>query len=578
MDSFKKLGLTKNLIKGIKELGFEDPMPIQAEVIPTLLTQQRDLIGLAQTGTGKTAAFGLPILQTINPEIKKTQAVILAPTRELSLQITSDLKEYAKYLDEINIVTVYGGADMERQIRALKKGAHIIVATPGRMNDLLNRQKQIDLSEVRTVVLDEADEMLSMGFKEELDAIFEQMPETKITLFFSATMPDEVSRLSKKYLRQPLEISAGRTNTGADNVEHLCYSVHEKNRYLALKRIVDFNPDIYGIIFCRTREETRQVAEKLIQDGYNVDVLHGDLSQAQREAVMHKFRNKNLHLLTATDVAARGIDVKDLTHIINYNLPDEIISYIHRSGRTGRAGSTGISVALVNLKEKHKIKQIETRLKKKFTHLDVPGGKEICEKQLLHLVDRLQKNELDSREIEDFLPAVYEKLAGLDKQELIKQFVSLEFNRYLNYYRDAKDLAAPTESEDSKIKSGKKKSVARSGKTNNRHQQSFAEEGFTRFFINLGFKDSLTPPDLIGLVNRSTRQRDITIGKIDIMRNFSFFEVDEYFADTVLTGFKNIAFNKRKAVVEITQRPVGKEFYAPGRINKKLRRKSRQRV
>lgn len=590
MTTFKKLGLKKNLIKGITELGFEDPMPIQEKVIPTLLTQKNDLIGLAQTGTGKTAAFGLPIIQAIDLDNKKTQALILAPTRELCLQIASDLEKYAKFVERINIVTVYGGADIDRQLRLIKKGAHIIVATPGRMNDLLNRRKQIDISEVQTVVLDEADEMLSMGFKEELDAILEQTPAAKNTLLFSATMPDEVIRLSKKYLNDPITISAGEQNVGADNVEHLCYSVQEKNRYQALKRIVDFNPNIYGIIFCRTREETRQVAEKLIQDGYNVDALHGDLSQAQRESVMHKFRIKNLHLLTATDVAARGIDVKELTHIINYNLPDEIISYIHRSGRTGRAGNTGISIAIVNLKEKHKIKQIESRLKKKFTHLAVPGGEKICEKQLLHLVDRLEKTDVDHQEIDRFLPAIYDKLAGLNKEDLIKHFVALEFNRFLEYYKDAKDLAAPVESENGRSKSRTKKFPSKTGKTNGRYKRPFAENGFTRFFINLGFKDSLTPPDLIGLVNRGTRQRNISIGKIDIMRNFSFFEVDEYHANAVLNGFKNIDFNKRKAVVEIT-RGNGNgngangngngngdfEFFSSGRNNKKSNKKSRRR-
>ena len=552
MTTFENLGIRNNLIRGINELGFEHPMPIQEKVIPTLLTQRNDLVGLAQTGTGKTAAFGLPIIQLIDTNNTKTQALILAPTRELCLQIASDLKKYAKYIDRLNIITIYGGADMSRQIRAIKTGAHIIVATPGRMNDLLNRRKLIDLSIVKTVVLDEADEMLSMGFKEELDAILDKTPSSKNTLLFSATMPEDVVRLSKKYLDHPIEISAGQRNSGADNVQHICYSVHEKNRYQALKRIVDFNPNIYGIIFCRTREETKEVAKKLIRDGYNVDALHGDFSQAQRESVMHKFRMKNLHLLTATDVAARGIDVKELTHIINYNLPDETIGYIHRSGRTGRAGNAGISIAIINLKEKHKIKQIEKKLNKKFDHKPVPAGKEICENQLYHFIERLEKTEVDHHEIERFLPAVYEKLAWLSREELIKHFVALEFNLFLDYYKGAPDLAAPVEIESENFTFREKRSKKRNGRNSNGSRKQGPEEGFTRFYINLGQKDRLTPPDLIGLVNRSTRQRNVDVGKINIMRKFSFFEVDEFYTDVVLAGFKNIDFNKRKAVVEIS--------------------------
>jgi len=552
MTTFENLGIRNNLIRGINELGFEHPMPIQEKVIPTLLTQRNDLVGLAQTGTGKTAAFGLPIIQLIDTNNTKTQALILAPTRELCLQIASDLKKYAKYIDRLNIITIYGGADMSRQIRAIKTGAHIIVATPGRMNDLLNRRKLIDLSIVKTVVLDEADEMLSMGFKEELDAILDKTPSSKNTLLFSATMPEDVVRLSKKYLDHPIEISAGQRNSGADNVQHICYSVHEKNRYQALKRIVDFNPNIYGIIFCRTREETKEVAKKLIRDGYNVDALHGDFSQAQRESVMHKFRMKNLHLLTATDVAARGIDVKELTHIINYNLPDETIGYIHRRGRTGRAGNAGISIAIINLKEKHKIKQIEKKLNKKFDHKPVPAGKEICENQLYHFIERLEKTEVDHHEIERFLPAVYEKLAWLSREELIKHFVALEFNLFLDYYKGAPDLAAPVEIESENFTFREKRSKKRNGRNSNGSRKQGPEEGFTRFYINLGQKDRLTPPDLIGLVNRSTRQRNVDVGKINIMRTFSFFEVDEFYTDVVLAGFKNIDFNKRKAVVEIS--------------------------
>jgi len=559
MTTFEEIGIESKLIDGVIELGFKDPMPIQEKVIPVLLREKRDIIALAQTGTGKTAAFGLPLLQLINLEFKKTQALILSPTRELCLQITNDLKNYAKHIRGLNVVAVYGGADIDRQVRAVNKGAHIIVATPGRMDDLLNRRKKIDISAIETVVLDEADEMLTMGFKDELDAILEQTPDTKNTLLFSATMPSEVKRISKNYMTDPLEISVGERNVGAEHVDHVCYQVHEKNRYLALKRIVDYFPKIYGIIFCRTREETKQVAKKLMHDGYNADALHGDLSQAQRESVMEKFRIKNLHLLTATDVAARGLDVKDLTHIINYNLPDDALTYIHRSGRTGRARQQGVSIIISNLREKFKITQIERLLKKKFAIQPVPTGRAICEKQLLNIVDRLEKIEVDHDEIESFLPAVYEKLESLNKEELIKHFVALEFNHFLNYYKSADDLLTPTKSDRDKPKRSRKNERSDSGfdrRSTNRNESrsrgKAVEQGFTRFYVNLGEKDRIKPLDLIGLINRSTRGSNVNIGKIDILRKFSFFEVDEFYANDVLTGFKNIKFNKTDVVVEIS--------------------------
>jgi ATP-dependent RNA helicase DeaD len=549
MTTFTDLGIKNDLISGIRDLGFENPMPIQKEVIPTLLKKEGDIIGLAQTGTGKTAAFGLPILQDTDISKKSTQAVVLAPTRELCLQIAADLKTYAKYLNGLNIVTVYGGADIERQLRAIKKGAHIIVGTPGRMNDLLNRRKVIDISQINTLVLDEADEMLSMGFKDELEAILGQTPNSKNTLLFSATMPGEMMEISKKYLDQPREISIGERNTGAENVTHIAYMVHEKDRYLALKRIVDFNPEIYGIIFCRTREQTKEVAKKLIHDSYNVDALHGDLSQAQREAIMHKFRIKNLHLLTATDVAARGLDVKKLTHIINYNLPDEDMVYIHRSGRTGRAGKTGISIAITNLREKNKIRKIESLLNKKFEMKPVPGSKEICEMQLFHLIDRMQNIEIEHQEIDNFLPGIYEKLAGFNREDLIKQFVALEFNRFLAYYKNAKELRKPQ----NQTRKANKKSAPRREKKKPKNQRFFPETGFTRFYINLGEKDHMTPGDLIGLIYKSTRKRNIHIGRIDILRKFSFFEVDEHFTIEVLRGFNQTNYKKKEIIVEISR-------------------------
>ncbi|MCP4399700.1 MAG: DEAD/DEAH box helicase [bacterium] len=557
MITFEEIGITSDVLKGITELGFQHPMPIQEKVIPVLLEQEQmeDLIGLAQTGTGKTAAFGLPIIQLADPKNKHTQALILAPTRELCLQITGDLKNFAKYIPALQVVAVYGGADISRQIRALKKGAQVIVATPGRMNDLLNKRKSIDLSALQTVVLDEADEMLNMGFKEELDAILDQTPSEKTTLLFSATMPKEVLEISRNYMHKPREISVGQRNAGAENIKHLFYTVRSRDRYLALKRIVDFHPNIYGIVFCRTRQETKDVAEKLIQDGYNADALHGDLSQAQREYIMQKFRIKNLQLLVATDVAARGLDVKDISHVINYNLPDEDAIYTHRSGRTGRAGQKGVSIAIVNLREKHKIKHIESKLKKKFELRQVPGGKEICEEQLLNLVDKMEKIEFDHKEIDKFLPTVYEKLEWLSREELIKHFVSLEFNRFLDYYRDAKDLNAPEE-EARRRKRGQKGGQAQRGDRGDRGDRGgprTAEEGFSRFYINLGYKDSLTPRDLIGLINRCSRKKSIDIGRIDLMKTFSFFEVRKKFTSDILSAFQNVEYNRREVKVQVSQ-------------------------
>ncbi len=569
MIAFEEMGIASEVLKGIKDMGFETPMPIQEKVIPVLLKTQEDLIGLAQTGTGKTAAFGLPLVQLADPEDTRTQALILAPTRELCLQIAGDMKNFAKYLPGLHIVAIYGGADIERQIRALKKGAQIIVATPGRMNDLLNKRKKIDLSAIRTVVLDEADEMLNMGFKEELDAILDQTPDSKNTLLFSATMPKDVLQISKNYMHDPLEITVGKRNVGAEHVEHICYTVRSKDRYLALKRIVDYNPDIYGIIFCRTRIETKEVAEKLIQDGYNADALHGDLSQAQREYIMHKFRIKNLQMLVATDVAARGLDVKNISHIINYNLPDENNIYTHRSGRTGRAGRKGVSIAIVNLKEKYKIKRIESKLQKKFEVKLVPGGKEICEKQLLMLVDKLQKIEIDHKEIDKFLPTVHEKLEWLSREELIKHFVSLEFNRFLDYYKDAKDLNAPKEENTRKKQKQMKSSGRQAG-------SRVAEQGFTRFHINLGYKDSLSPRGLIGLINRCTRKRYIDIGRIEIMKTFSFFDVAQNFTYEVLSGFKGIEYNKRQVIVKISQDNERSKREIPQKKRKKSKRRQKQ--
>ena len=533
-------------MRAVSDLGFETPMPIQEKVIPHLLAKGEDLIGLAQTGTGKTAAFGVPLIQLADPLDRRTQSFVLVPTRELCMQVAADLKSFAKYRKGLSVVAIYGGANMERQIDVLKKGAQVIVGTPGRMNDLLNRQNRIDLSACRIVVLDEADEMLNMGFKEEIDAILEKTPSQKNTLLFSATMPDEISRISKNYMNSPKRITIGIQDAGAEHVSHFCYHVRSRDRYLALKRIVDYYPAIYGIVFCRTRRETKDVAERLIQDGYNADALHGDLSQSQRELIMHKFRIKNLQLLVATDVAARGLDVKNVSHVINYSLPDENSAYTHRSGRTGRAGEKGTSIIIANLREKHKIKSIESKLKKKINPRLVPSGREICEKQMLALVDKMQNIEVNHKEIDPFLPAVNEKLEWLTREELIKHFVSLEFNRFLDYYRDAKDLNDLAES-------GGKRTKRKGNYSEKRIFRKEWENGYTRFHINLGFRDGFTPRDLIGLINRCTRKRNIDIGKIDLMKNFSFFDVESRYASLVSAGFRDVEFNRKEVVAEVSK-------------------------
>ncbi len=439
MSTFEDFGLNEKLLAAIKKRGFENPTPIQEKVIPQLLSSEKDIIGLAQTGTGKTAAFGLPIIERIDANLNQTQAIILSPTRELCVQIAKDLISFAEFMPEVKIVAVYGGASIEPQIKSLKAGAHIVVGTPGRVMDLIER-KALKIGKIKTLVLDEADEMLDMGFKEDLDNILSSTPDFKQTLLFSATMPDDIRRIAEDYMMQPMEISVGKKNSGAENVDHVYYLVSAKNRYLALKRIVDINPNIYGIVFCRTRKETQEVADKLIQDGYNADSLHGDLSQAQRDMVMAKFRSKHLQVLVATDVAARGIDVNDLTHIINYNLPDERETYIHRSGRTGRAGKRGMCITIVHTREEHKIREIEKLLKKEIVRKKIPDGKEICMIQLMSMIDKVMAIETIDGQIKEFLPAIMLRLQSLDREELIKRFVSTEFNRFLNYYKGAADI------------------------------------------------------------------------------------------------------------------------------------------
>ncbi len=540
------MGFTPGILKAIQELGFEQPMPVQEKVIPLMLGDAGDIIALAQTGTGKTAAFGLPLVQATDTELNNTQALILCPTRELCMQITSDLTDYAKFTGKLKILAVYGGASIDNQIRSLKKGVHIIVATPGRLIDLIGRGAA-RLSAVHTVILDEADEMLNMGFLDSINEILEEVPEGRRTLLFSATMSSEITSIARKYMDNPVEITIGTKNSSAENVSHAYYIVHAKDKYKVLKRIADFEPDIYGIVFCRTRKETQEVASKLINDGYNADALHGDLSQPQRDAVMQKFRLRNLQLLVATDVAARGLDVDDLTHIINFSLPDDIEVYTHRSGRTGRAGKTGISISLVHLRERHILQQIERMVKKPFKAIPIPTGSEICGKQLFHWLKKLDTVVTEHQEIEKFLPEIKEKLAGLDREELLKRVVSLQFDRFLDDYRNGEDIIDPV--------SEKENSFGRSGRRDSREQYT---GNYTRLFINLGKTDGFYPEQLIELVNTNTKGRKVPIGKIDLLKTFSFFEVEAGYANDLIGALNNATFMDRRVAVEIAQEKTDK--------------------
>ncbi|MCF8387756.1 MAG: DEAD/DEAH box helicase [Bacteroidales bacterium] len=552
MLTFKAMGFSPNLLKAIEELGFLKPTPIQEEIIPLIFDTDSDITGLAQTGTGKTAAFGLPLIEQIDIHDKQTQVLILAPTRELCMQISKDFQNYSKYNDGLRVVPVYGGANIDTQIRALKKGAHIIAATPGRMLDLMKR-KVAKIDQIQTLVLDEADEMLNMGFKDELDAIMEKSPGSKRTLLFSATMSKEVSRIAQKYLKDPVRITIGKQNSGAENIQHMYYQVHAQDRYLALKRIADINPNIYGIVFCRTRQETKDVADKLIKDAYNADALHGDLSQAQRDHVMKRFRERSLQMLVATDVAARGIDVQEISHVINYNLPDELEIYTHRSGRTGRADKSGIAISILNYREVSKVTQIEKMIGKRLQKLPLPSGEEICKKQLFNMIDRMENVEVDEAQIEPFMEAVNKKLSWLTKEQIIKRFVSLEFNRFLKYYRDAPDLNKKANSP-VKVDAGRKDRKRKgSGKEDFQQIRSRRKPrgNYVRFFLNLGNKDGLIPKNVIGMINDNAQDRDINIGDIDIKDSFSFFEVEEKFAPVVHDAMRHGKFKGRKVKVEL---------------------------
>ena len=554
MKTFEELGVSPEIRKAIEEMGYENPMPVQEEVIPYLLGEGNDVVALAQTGTGKTAAFGLPLIQKINVKNRVPQALILCPTRELCLQIAGDLNDYSKYIDGLKVLPVYGGSSIESQIRMLKSGVHIIVATPGRLIDLMER-KVAKLDTIGNVVMDEADEMLNMGFTDSINSILEKVPEDRNTLMFSATMSPEISRISKQYLRNAKEITIGTKNEGSKNVNHIAYVVHAKDKYAALKRIADYYPQIYGIIFCRTRKETQEIADKLIQDGYNADSLHGELSQAQRDLVMQKFRQRHLQLLVATDVAARGLDVNDLTHVINYGLPDDTESYTHRSGRTGRAGKTGISIAIINLRERGKMREIERIINKKFIVGEMPTGKQICEQQLVKLIDDIEKVKVNEEEIESFLPGIYRKLEWLSKEDLIKRVVSMEFNRFLEYYSNAPEIETPTVTD----RRGEREPRERKEHGSSREKtERKAEKGYTRLFLNLGKTDGFYANQIIELINRNIKKQRTTIGRIDLMQNFSFFEVAEKQANDVISALNKVNLNGRRVVVEVAGENSGK--------------------
>lgn len=558
MKQFNEMGLGDPVMKAINDLGFIEPTPIQEKVIPQILKNTEDLIALAQTGTGKTAAFGLPLVQMSDPEVTFVQGLVLCPTRELCMQITGDLQDFAKYSHAIQVIPVYGGASIDKQIQRIKKGGQIIVGTPGRVRDLIER-KVLKIQSIKWLVLDEADEMLQMGFKEELDAILEGTPGDKQTLLFSATMPEGVYRIANTYMNNPGEIAVGTKNAGAENVVHEYYMAHAKNRYEVLKRVADMHPDIYGIVFCRTRQETKEVADRLMTDGYDADALHGDLTQAQRDYVMNRFRKRQLQMLIATDVAARGLDVTDLSHVINYNLPDDLEVYIHRSGRTGRAGRNGTSISIIHTRETGKIKALEKLTRKPFNRVMIAGGKEICTKQLFNLVNKMENVQVNEQQINEFLPEIYKKLEWLSKEELIKKFVSLEFNRFLEYYRNAPDLnvEADRKSQGKEIitngfRDREKRSRNRNDMTTEYRREKI--KSYTRFYVNLGSRNELNPTRLIGLILDSTNDRGIDIGKIDIMKGFSFFEVDQEYSGLVTRSFsRNIRFGGTLVKVELAQ-------------------------
>lgn len=555
VNKFKDLGLQSSLLKAIDELGFVNPTPIQNKSIPIVLNSSRDLIALAQTGTGKTAAFGLPLIQQIELKNKNIQTIVLCPTRELCIQISKDLISYSKLINGLKIIPVYGGASIENQIKSIKKGSHVIVGTPGRTKDLIKR-KVLNFNYVDRVVLDEADEMLSMGFKDDLDFILDTTKKDRQTLLFSATMSKEVRNISKKFMKNAEEITVEKLNSGSKNVEHNIYFVSSRDKYATLKRIADYNPSIYGIVFCRTRRETKDISKKFIKDGYNADAIHGDLSQSQRDDVMSRFRDGIIQILIATDVAARGLDVNNLSHVINYSLPDDPEVYTHRSGRTGRAGNKGISVVISNSREGRKIKSIENKSQIKFIKKDVPTGKDICSKQLFNLIEKIEKVKVDEKQISPFLPEIYKKLDWLSREDLIKHFVSAEFNRFLDYYKGNKDIKINNDANSKATKTEKKRNV------------------FENLSINIGRKHSVSPIELITLINRITKTNDVEIGSIDIRQSYTLFEIDKNVFKTLIDKSKDFDFNGIGLNIKKSKDKIDKQYSKEKRAKSSRKSKS----
>ena len=541
MKTFEELGVSEEIRRAIEELGFEQPMPVQEAVIPYLLGNGNDVIALAQTGTGKTAAYGIPVLQKVDPTQKETQALILSPTRELCLQIADDLSDFSKYIDGLHVAAVYGGASIEMQSRQLRKGAQIIVATPGRLIDLMKRGVA-KLDTVNNVVLDEADEMLNMGFSESINAIFEGVPSDRNTLLFSATMSREIEKIAKSYLHDYKEIVVGSRNEGAEKVNHIYYMVHAKDKYLALKRIVDYYPSIFAIIFCRTKVETQEIADKLIRDGYNAEALHGDLSQQQRDLTMQKFRQHNVQFLVATDVAARGLDVDDLTHVINYGLPDDIESYTHRSGRTGRAGKKGTSISIIHTRERYKVKAIEKIIQKEFVDGTLPAAKDICSKQLYKVMDQILKVDVNEEEIEPFLKDIYRHFEYIDKEDIIKKIISMTFNRFLEYYANAPEIEKPSGKRSDR--EGERGSRSSRGERTRKAPRT-PEAGYKRLFINLGKDDGFYPGEVMQFINKNVHGRQ-EVGHIDLLGKFSYIEVPEKDANKVMKALNGTTYKKRE--------------------------------
>lgn len=569
--TFQELGVREDLLRAITDMGYVAPMPVQEKVIPHLLHEDSDVVALAQTGTGKTAAFGLPTLQRIDVTSTATQALILDPTRELCLQTASDLADYSKYMDGVNILAVYGGTSIENQIKALQRGVQVIVATPGRLLDLINRRK-VNLDNVNTVILDEADEMLNMGFVDDINEILESVPQERKMLMFSATMPAEIAGIAARYMHNPQEYVVGTRNESSANVQHCYYMVKASDKYLALKRIVDSRPRIYGIVFCRTRAMAKEVADNLIQDGYNADALHGDLSQAQRDTVMKKFRERNLQLLVATDVAARGLDVDDLTHIISYSLPDDNDVYNHRSGRTGRAGKTGTSIAIIHSRERNKLRDIEQHIGKTFERREVPQAGEIIGKQLHSLIDKLERVDVNEEGIAAHLPEVLKKLSWLSSEDLLKRILSLEFNRLFDYYNNAPVLDYVPDKGERKRKD-KNEHPEHKNRSINEKDSRVAQQGYERVYINVGKADGFFAPDLIRMLNANTRGQKIGLGRIDLLSNYSLFDVTQGEGHRVISALKNTEFYGKRLYLETAV--VGKDYAGAARSEKEEVKKNR---